>query len=37
MDEDDIDFFMRLMNLVGWGMTSVDFNSMLKFSPARAQ
>lgn len=34
MNEDDKDFFMHLMNLVGWGMTSVDFNRMIKFSTA---
>ena len=29
MNEDDIDFFNHLMNLVGWNMTSVDFRICL--------
>jgi GNAT superfamily N-acetyltransferase len=34
MDNDDKDFFMYLMEKVNWGMTSIDFNRLLKFSPS---
>jgi ribosomal protein S18 acetylase RimI-like enzyme len=33
MKKSDLDFFMHLMNMVGWGMTSQDYDRILKFSP----
>lgn len=29
----DLTFFMNLMDMVGWGMTSKDFERLIKFSP----
>jgi predicted N-acetyltransferase YhbS len=33
MDSGDEGFFMQLMDMVGWGMTSDDYRRMLTFSP----
>ena len=34
MKNNDLGFFMRLMELVGWGMTPKNFDRILKFSPS---
>lgn len=33
MKPTDSSFFLRLANMVGWGMTQQDFNRIIKFSP----
>jgi GNAT superfamily N-acetyltransferase len=33
MKESDLDFFMQLMDMVGWGMTPGDYDRILRFSP----
>lgn len=33
MTPEDEDYFMHLMDMVGWGMTPGDYTRMLKFSP----
>jgi GNAT superfamily N-acetyltransferase len=33
MTEDDLGFFMKLMDMVGWGMTPGDYERILRFSP----
>ena len=33
MQKSDLDFFMQLMDMVGWGMTLIDFDRIIRFSP----
>ena len=33
MKKEDLDFFMHLMDMVGWGMTPKDYDRILRFSP----
>lgn len=33
MKKTDLDFFMKLMDMVGWGMTPIDYERILRFSP----
>lgn len=33
MKKEDLDFFMHLMDMVGWGMTPTDYDRILRFSP----
>ena len=33
MKESDLDFFMQLMDMVGWGMTPGDYKRVHRFSP----
>lgn len=36
MKHSDLEFFMELMDMVGWGMTPQDFERILRFSPQDA-
>ena len=33
MKKEDLGFFMKLMDMVGWGMTPKDYDRILRFSP----